>query len=249
MHNLIIVDDEPWVRDGIAELIDWTGHGVRLIGSYPDGVAALDGMRRSRHIPHLLVTDIRMPGMSGLDLIRQCAAMYPGIISVIVSGFEDFEYARSAIHLNVFEYLVKPVGKEVLIDTVDRLIQVLSARHASSGPDLGDDDPAETMMVRKARYFIESHLFANVGLQSVADAVGISPSYLSSVFHAVAGESFKTYVTRRRIEAAKQLMDDEPHLKVYEICERVAYHDVDHFTKMFKRYAGVTPIEYRRRRA
>ena len=249
MRNIVIVDDEPWVRDGIAELIDWRGNGVIITGLYADGPSALEGIRKCREVPEILLTDIRLPGMSGLELIDRVRSDYPAVVSVILTGYEEFEYAKRAVHLNVFEYLVKPVGKEVLLATITRILGILSTKEGE-GSARGDetDDSNESLIVKKAKYVIASRVLDDLSLPGVAELTGISPAYLSSLFHRVTGEPFRAYVARAKIEAATRIITREPHLKVYELCERVRYHDPDHFTQLFRRYTGMTPIEYKRNR-
>ncbi len=120
MINLMIVDDEERARLGIRRLIDWESHGVSIVGEAADGAEALDLMRLTP--VDILLTDIRMPVMDGLRLIEQVAVEYPHVKCVIMSGFDEFSYARKAMALGAKDYLLKPSRRQEILDMVLKLI-------------------------------------------------------------------------------------------------------------------------------
>jgi two-component system response regulator YesN len=108
----MIVDDEYPIRKGIANCIDWAQIGFTVSGLAEDGREALELIERQR--PDVLVTDIRMPVMDGLELLKHVNALYPGIITVVLSGYGEFEYAQKAIEAGVSSYILKPIKEESL---------------------------------------------------------------------------------------------------------------------------------------
>lgn len=98
----------------MRKLIDWEGLGFEIVGMASDGISALDQVREKK--PHLLVTDIRMPGCDGIDLIRQAKQIQPGLHFIIVSGYRQFEYAQNALKYGVEGYLLKPLKQEEMVD-------------------------------------------------------------------------------------------------------------------------------------
>ena len=107
---MIIVEDEPLIRQGIKEFLDWDAYGIAIIGDASDGDAAIEIVKRNP--PDLLLTDIRMPGMDGLALIEKLKETIPDCIFIILSGYDDFEYARQAISLGVSYYILKPLKED-----------------------------------------------------------------------------------------------------------------------------------------
>lgn len=126
MHRLLIADDEPKIRRRLSQLIDWNALGVEVVAFADNGRQALE-MALEADID-LCMVDVRMPVMNGLDLIQNLGAVKPGVLCIIISGHDEFEYAQRAISLNVFDYLLKPINSEILERTIRRAVQELDAR-------------------------------------------------------------------------------------------------------------------------
>ncbi|CAI6045628.1 response regulator transcription factor [Cohnella sp. JJ-181] len=131
MHKIVIVDDEPSIRQGLAELLDWASLGYRIAGSAASGKEALLLFECIR--PDLMIVDIRMPGMDGMELIRELKSRDPGIRIIVLSGYADFNYAREAIALGVDHYLLKPVDEDELSEILAVIKQALDGRAAERG--------------------------------------------------------------------------------------------------------------------
>ena len=116
MWKVIIADDEKLICRLIEALVDWEKLNMRIAGKAENGLEALQMVRELR--PHLLITDIRMPGCDGLDLIRQARELSPDIEIVIISGCAHFEYAQTAIAYGVGNYILKPVNQAELNKTL-----------------------------------------------------------------------------------------------------------------------------------
>ncbi|RKP51566.1 response regulator [Cohnella endophytica] len=119
MVKILIAEDEIRVREGLANFIHELGEPYRLVGTAANGEEALALMETE--VPHILVTDIRMPRMDGLALLERVKRDYPSVVAVILSGYADFEYARQAIRFDVSDYLLKPLRKDKLEETLGRL--------------------------------------------------------------------------------------------------------------------------------
>lgn len=116
MIKLLIVDDEKAIRQTIASLIDWKNLGITLIGSAQNGLEALNIILDES--PEIVMTDIRMPGLSGLDLIRQIYELNQDTRFIILSGYEEFEYAKEAMKYGIRHYLLKPCNENQIIDAI-----------------------------------------------------------------------------------------------------------------------------------
>src|SRR5688572_9234976 len=110
MRKVLIVDDEKWVRKGLIQSIAWDRFGLELAGEAADGREGYELARRIR--PDILFLDMRMPGVDGKELIGMLNRDMPGMITIVVSGYSDFEYTKEAIRNKAFEYLLKPVKKD-----------------------------------------------------------------------------------------------------------------------------------------
>lgn len=144
MRSVLIVDDEPWVAYGISQLIDWESFGFRIIGEAHDGTSAWQ--RVMQHQPELVISDIRMPGLDGLQLLENIHNSGLPTQVVLISGYADFSYAQQAIRHGAFDYLLKQVEKEQLEETARRVAERLDARQlAPAQLDLFLDDLFELL--------------------------------------------------------------------------------------------------------
>ena len=125
MLKVFLVEDEVLIREGLRDKIPWEQYGFRLVGEAADGEVALPLIRKTR--PDVLITDIKMPFMDGLALSRIVREELPGIKIIIISGYDDFEYAREAISVGVDQYLLKPITRtnlrKVLQELKDKIEQ------------------------------------------------------------------------------------------------------------------------------
>ncbi|NLC19952.1 MAG: response regulator, partial [Clostridiales bacterium] len=108
LYRVLLVDDEDEIRSGIITKIEWERNGFKLIGDANNGEDALE--MAETLCPDVVLTDIRMPFMSGLELCQRLSEKLPSCKLVIFSGYDDFEYAQQAIKMNVFEYILKPIS-------------------------------------------------------------------------------------------------------------------------------------------
>ncbi|CAN7356641.1 helix-turn-helix domain-containing protein [Paenibacillus sp. LjRoot153] len=127
MYNVLVAEDEHWIRSGIVEMVDRIGGGFKVIGEAGDGVEAWNMIHEL--CPTVLITDIMMPKMDGLSLIKQIDEIKFPIISIIISGYDNFSYAQQGIRYGVSEYLLKPVREDVLKEALERSLQRLEWMH------------------------------------------------------------------------------------------------------------------------
>lgn len=130
MINTIIVDDEVWVCKLICNIVDWESFGYKITNQIYSGSEALEVITREK--PDLVFTDIRMPGIDGMTLIREIQKTCPKTKFVIISGYSDFECVKTAIDLNVLGYLLKPVEPDELTELLLRLKNTVCENLASS---------------------------------------------------------------------------------------------------------------------
>ncbi|WP_110930423.1 response regulator [Paenibacillus bouchesdurhonensis] len=118
MISLLIVDDERRAREGIRNVIDWNAHDIQIAGEACDGSEALKILEQNS--VDIIITDIRMPVMDGLDLIKEVSRLYPSIRNIIYSGYDDFVYAQKAMTFGTCEYLLKPSRPDEILEIVKK---------------------------------------------------------------------------------------------------------------------------------
>ena len=130
MFKVAIIDDEKWIRKLIIKLLPTGQFPLTIIGEAEDGEEGLELLQKFR--PHIVITDIRMPLLSGLDLIQKIKTTLPRAEIIIVSGYDNFEYAHQAIKLGVMDFLLKPVEQTELHKAIGNAVQNLNARKQHS---------------------------------------------------------------------------------------------------------------------
>ena len=108
MYSVLLVDDERIILEGLSVVVEWERHGTALAGKAKNGAEALEMIREIR--PDIVITDLKMPNMNGLELIAAVREEYPDIVFVILSGYDEFEYAQRAMQYGVRHYLLKPAA-------------------------------------------------------------------------------------------------------------------------------------------
>jgi two-component system response regulator YesN len=139
MYKVLIVDDEPWVAYGITQLVDWESLGYTVIGEAYNGLTALEMIIEKK--PEVVISDIRMPGLNGIELLESINEKGLETKVILISGYAEFEYAQKALRLGAFDYLLKQVDKDKLTDTLLHLKNALMDKQkAHKGLDLFLDD-------------------------------------------------------------------------------------------------------------
>jgi YesN/AraC family two-component response regulator len=232
--------------------------GVWAAGQYEiltasNGVAALEILEK---VPvELMITDIRMPEITGLALVSRMRET--GIQSqpsvILISGHAQFEYAQQAIHLSVVDYLLKPVSRDKLIESVEKALKAGEEREhillmrKMADPQLmaiRNEEAALSDPVRQAILFVDMHIEKAVSLQEVAAHVHLNGSYFSALFKEQCQMNFSEYVARRKLQKAKELLL-KTNLPIAEIASRTGYQAVKYFNKLFKEHEGMSPGQYR----
>jgi two-component system response regulator YesN len=248
-YSVLLVEDEQWVRKGLRRKIDSLDLGFNVAAEARDGIEALQIMEDSS--VDLLVTDIRMPAMDGIELIRNAFFAYPGTAAIIVSGHGDFEYARKAIKYEVKEFLLKPVSDVALSEALASVRIKLDAQAEdalrglpSGGLLSGQEEIAQTLEL-----YIRENFRRDIRLKEISEKLGVSTDYLSKAFKKHSGETPLKQIIKLRMNEAKQLLSSNPGLDVRTVGELVGYEDQFYFSRMFKIHVGLYPSEYRSSRS
>jgi two-component system response regulator YesN len=246
--KLIIVDDEPKIRKGLFKLLD-AQEGFQVTGVFEDVRSALKALYELE--ADVIITDIKMPEVSGLELIRQIRERNLNIRIIILSGYSNFSYAQKAIELGVTRYLLKPTDPRellaVLREVERELFPVTPEKEENKGQRLEVENEVGNLLVLKAIQYIEVHYGGRITLKDMAGELHLSPNYLCELFKRHTGKNLMEYVTEYRMQKAKSYLNHVEY-KVAEVAEMVGYKEPKYFSSAFKKAYGITPLEYRNRR-
>ncbi|TVY07964.1 response regulator transcription factor [Paenibacillus cremeus] len=241
MYNILLVEDERWVRTAVKRTIERTELPFQVAGECQNGLEALDWLR-DRDVD-LVLADIRMPVMDGLTFLSQLRERECMVSVVLVSGHDDFKYIQQGLRLGVFDYLLKPVEVEEMKGCLVKWMENVGSQKPAK-PEV--KDAQELSPVELVLELIAERLPGEITLTDAAAAVHLNPSYLSQLFKQRMNQTFVDYVLHARMNEAERLLT-HTSLRVSEIADRLGYADVAYFSNTFKRLKHYTPSEYRKR--
>lgn len=262
-YKIFIIDDEPMVVKGLKQLVPWDEINCEISGTAKNGEEGLKLIKEDK--PDIIISDIRMPKLSGLEMIEALKEIRQDMKFIILTGHRDFDYARKAIDLGVVKYLLKPTNIEDIKSAVLEAVMLLDdersieddikelrvklnekiiEEHSEISINDSEGEHKLKYLAVKGIDYMKENYNQKIDLQAVADHLFISTWYLCKVFKKELNNSFVQLLNEIRIQEAKKLLI-ESNQKVYEICQMVGYSDNPYFTKTFKKYTGMTPNQYR----
>lgn len=247
--TVLIVDDESYMVDYIKNLVEWDEYGFDRVLTAGGGSLARDLI--DEYEPELLITDVKMPRISGLDLAQWIYEKKYRTRTIIISGYSEFDYARQALRYGVAEYLVKPVLKEDFVEMLERISGKVSwkKKEAEAGEGFDGARAADNKeaVIASVKNYINENPDKNLSLELLGELVHLHPAYLSKIFKEVADVNLSSYITDVKMQKAAGLLEGTD-MKIYEVMERIGYQKSQYFSKLFKEKYGVTPKEYRRQK-
>jgi len=240
----MIVDDEAAILNGIRHLIVKENTLFTDIVSIQDSVEAVRAMQTFK--PDLLITDIQMPGMNGLELIREAQSLKIKRF-VILTGHDVFEYARQAVRLGAVDYLLKPVDPKELSALLARLsLEMVEEESFTDRSDGHEEEVRDSNAnIRKFKDFIQRNFMRDLSLEEVASHLQLHPNYVCILLKRETNMTFLQYLRTVRIERAKALLSGQPRLSLDAVAKSVGYDSPRHFYKTFKHLVGQTPGTFR----
>ena len=264
MIRLLIADDERLEREALVDMVSrrFVEHEI-VTEVAENGRKAADTAILWE--ADLILMDIEMPGMNGLDAARAVLAQRPSCRVIFVTAYSLFQYAHEAVHLGACDYLLKPVDPDELEASIRRAIRQveaerrlealapvqqepepeLSAPEAEEAPHAESENSQTALVMAHVRRYLEDNYMFDISLDSVGEILHISPAYLSAQFKKYQKMNFLDCLTELRINAAKELLND-PFRSSAEVASMVGYEDASYFARAFKKRTGVTPTQYRK---
>ena len=255
MLKVLIVEDEVIIRKGLVHTIDWLSMDCTVVGDACDGLEGLKLIEKYK--PDLVITDIRMPLMNGIEMLDM-ALKNNKFHSIILTSYSEFEYAKQAISLKVFEYLLKPVDEEKLVFIIENVKSSIKQERVYDGiiekTKTGNEmnivdldiyifsDSEPNYYVSQALKQIKLNYHQKISIESISNDLNVSPSYLSRKFRDVTSQTFLDVLNKYRVQKAIELLNTGKY-RVYEISSMTGFSEYKHFCNVFKKYTQTSPTE------
>lgn len=243
--SVLVVEDEKLIARNISRSIERVNGNFEVVAMVSNGKEALEII--DELLPNVVFTDICMPVMDGMELAKLIHKKYDFIRCVILSGHNDFVYAKEAIQHRVTDYLLKPINDEELGQVLEHLEKHLLAIQEGLEQQEGNSFQTPEKIVELVVEYIHNHYMDVLELGEIAAQFSFSVSYLTKIFTRLVGKTPSKYIRDYRINIAKQLLRN-PNLSINTVGKKVGYPDQFYFSKIFKQATGLSPSEYRAQR-
>lgn len=242
MYRVMLVDDEESIRNLLKKIIDWSSYNMQVAGEAGSGIEAINTIDEIH--PDIIFVDIRMPFMNGIEFSRLAMKRYPQMKIIVLTAHDDFSYAKECIGIGVSDYLLKPVIRTDIAETIKKVKDSLdhSERKDNGIPKVEERDilsPAKLY-----NYIERNYIDANLNLTSAANDFGFNASYFSRKFTELIGKSFIEHLTKYRIDQACVLAKQGKLM--YMTAKEVGIPDPNYFGKCFKKHMQASYSEYMR---
>ena len=240
-YSVLLVDDEEDVIQIIMKKMDWESMGFQVAGYAHNGVEALEMAEELQ--PDVVMTDIKMPYLSGIELIEAARSQNYHTHFVLVSAYAEFEYARTAMQLGCDDYILKPPMKDELKRVLLKIETNGTGGREETTESLRGQFPEAHPLVKSTLDIIESGYKCNLNQQHIAEQLNITPEYLSYLFARDVGQTFSKFIKSYRISRALLLLK-EGDVTLKDVAYETGFTDRKYFNKVFHEVMDMTPSEY-----
>lgn len=251
MYRLLIVDDEPQIVEGLSHILDWNSLGFSEIITVQTYRQAMESCFRTE--PNLVLCDVCLRESSGVELLENVRQTSPNINWIMISGYDDYEYVRSAMKDGACDYLLKPVDRRQLQACVEEII--VSRLHGSVErpntppalePVLGKPMESYSLLIQKILRVVYDAYSDELNLTILAGQFFMNKNYLGQVFYRETGMKFGDYLRQYRMEMARRLLATTDH-KVSVVARQSGYRNMNLFYAHFQARFHMSPTDVRAR--
>ncbi|MCR5557716.1 MAG: response regulator [Butyrivibrio sp.] len=244
--SVLLVDDEELALVGLEEGVDWGNVDVQKIYKSHSRDTAIRMLKT--YAIDIIITDIEMPGGTGLELIHWVKENKPEVEAIFYTGHAEFAYVQEALRLGAVDYLLKPIEYPALEKIISEIEKKIYTREKEVDfKEFVDDltEESQVEVVDQVKQLIAENIsLGNLQREELANMVHLSPGYLSRIFKKETGMPLSDYIIQKRIAIAKQLLT-KTNLPITTIAERIGLSYASYFTKLFKEKVNMTPQEFR----
>jgi len=236
----MLVDDERPASELLKLLINWEQAGFIITVEASDGDEALE--KYQIYSPDLIITDVQMPVLDGIELMRAVRKENPNQLFVVLSCHELFDYAQEALRLGAIDYLIKDsITPQQLINMLKKVESLLPAQSMSQ-PFSGI--ASYSSRIRSVAEYLLKNFDQDISLSSLAKVFNIHKVHLARTFKEETGINIHESILDLRMQKAKLLLAD-PAKKISDIIEEIGFHNPQYFYILFKKFYDISPSEYR----
>lgn len=255
MYKVLIVEDEEMIRKGLRYTFDWLKVDCVVVDEATDGREGLEKIQTLK--PDIILTDITMPIMDGITMLEKSINDFT-YSAIIISGYDEFDFAKKAIKLGVSEYLLKPVEQEQLFQALERAkeqvklkkqydILLNSSKHIEDIEvleiDLIENNAQASKHVAYMLEYVRDNYHKKISIQDLVELLDMSSTYLNQKFKEETTYTFNEFVNRYRIQKSIDYMK-KGEGKIYNIATDVGFSDYRYFISVFKKYANCLPSDF-----
>lgn len=253
MYRVLLVEDEDIIRRGLMFTVDWESVNCVVIGEARNGIEGLERIQNDH--PDIVIVDVNMPDMDGLQMLEKSIEEFQ-YGAIIISGYNEFKYAKKGITLGISEYLLKPVNYHELYGAIRKIInkrekisrlkdeqRILNVEKQKMGIiDQTVKTKTGNKYVDKMLESVRKDYNKRIAITDISAECGMSCTYLNNKFKELTGYTFNDYLNRYRMQKAIEFMKMEKY-KIYEVADMVGFSDYKYFIKVFKKYTGYSPTK------
>ncbi len=250
MYRVMIIDDEMSARRLLQVSVNWQSLDMELAGEAASGIEAVNIIDEIQ--PDIVFVDISMPFMNGIEFIEIATKRYADLMIIVLTGFDDFEYARQCIRLPVVEYMLKPIVRQEVTEVLTKIKEKLDKHDTRTEKIEQQITPSDIEKIEQQitpsdiekirQYLRDNFTDSKINLTSVAQHFGFNPSYLSRKFKQETGKSFVEFLIKCRMERAIGLAGTSR--KMFCTANDVGIPDPNYFGRCFKKYTGSSYSDY-----
>lgn len=250
--RILIVEDEKHIAEGVSRIITEQKRfavQVKVAGNGKEGLKIAETF-----IPHLVISDIRMHHMNGLDMIETLISRDDKTRFVILSGYDKFEFAQRAIRYNVIDYLLKPLDKRRLLEIVQDVYMSLPKMYSKQTTHIFTEIPFLNLSLESEDYpeslkkvlaYIQGNYMMDLSLQDISEEIMLHSSYISKLINQHIGQNFNYVLNHIRIKKACHLLVGEDTMTINEISYLVGFSSSRRMHEAFRQYLSMTPTEFK----
>jgi len=242
-HSILIVDDEVNLLKSLARFLKDEFH----IHTAPSGKEGL--MILSRHPISMVLLDLSMPGMNGIEVLEEIRRRDYALKVVIMTGGRDYDWSRRCADLAVHGFIEKPFHPDTMLKRIHHILDTKRCKgvHDMLGEAFNEKQRSISPTLKKTLSYIETNFPKKISREEIAGYLLLSPEYLSRLFRDECGIQLKDFITKCKIEKSLEYIKTSPSISIGDIAESVGISDPNYFCRLFKRHTGTSPTEFKKK--